>query len=344
MKYSLIEKLKISELVVWLKNKQYKVVGPKAKENQFVYGDLDSPDELKLEHKPPVLALKKYYLPQEENLLNFSFGETKGKEVDVSNNFTVVFGAHTCDIAGVICLENACDIEPKDNNFFERNKNILIIGIECLKPCDEYATCVTMGTHNPKGGYDLMLTDIGNQYLVHVNSQEGLNVVANDKIFVDADSEYISKVNRIRTDKTNVFNKQLNVAENEIGVLLGRTVKSPVWDDIGKRCLSCGNCTNVCPTCYCFDVRDEVNLAVTEGRRYRVWDSCQLKEFAEVAGGENFRKDRKKRQQHRLFRKFKYPIEKYNRNFCVGCGRCSRTCMAKISLIETINSLAKESI
>ena len=189
-----------------------------------------------------------------------------------------------------------------------------------------------------------MFTDIGNKYLVHVNSQEGLNIVTDNKLFIDASSEDINKVNKIRVDKDKIFNKQLNIDGNEIGNLLEKTVKSSVWDDVGKRCLSCGNCTNVCPTCYCFDVRDEINLAVTQGRRYRIWDSCQLKEFAEVAGGENFRKDRKKRQQHRFFRKFKYPIEKYNRNFCVGCGRCTRTCMAKISLIETINSLAKEMI
>jgi len=75
---------------------------------------------------------------------------------------------------------------------------------------------------------------------------------------------------------------------------------------------------------------------------YRRWDSCQNEEFAKVAGGENFRKARGARQRHRYMRKFHYPVEKYSRYFCTGCGRCSRTCMAKINLKETINSLIKE--
>ncbi|MFH1025263.1 MAG: 4Fe-4S dicluster domain-containing protein, partial [Nitrospirota bacterium] len=77
--------------------------------------------------------------------------------------------------------------------------------------------------------------------------------------------------------------------------------------------------------------------------RYRVWDSCQLEPFARVAGGINFRKDRSARQRHRYYRKFRYPVDRFSRFFCTGCGRCTRTCMAQISLKETLNELIKES-
>ena len=115
----------------------------------------------------------------------------------------------------------------------------------------------------------------------------------------------------------------------------------PVWDDLGNRCLSCGNCTNVCPTCYCFDVYDEPNLDLKTGKRIRVWDSCQNQPFARVAGGENFREHRRDRKRHRFYRKFSYPVERYSRSFCTGCGRCSRTCMAEINLKDTIKELIK---
>ena len=82
------------------------------------------------------------------------------------------------------------------------------------------------------------------------------------------------------------------------------------WQEVGKKCVSCGNCTAVCPTCYCFDVQDEVKLDVTGGERKRIWDSCQLEEFAEVSGGENFREERASRQRHRYYRKFNANLQK----------------------------------
>jgi len=87
-------------------------------------------------------------------------------------------------------------------------------------------------------------------------------------------------------------------------------------------------------------VRDEVRLVPSSGRRFRVWESCQSEPFALVAGGENFRKSRGSRQRHRYYRKFAYPVEKYHRFFCTGCGRCSRACMTGIKLKETLDTLA----
>ncbi|MFH1613286.1 MAG: 4Fe-4S dicluster domain-containing protein [bacterium] len=343
MKYYTIEKQKIKNLFESLKNK-YRIAGPTRKENQYVINFLDSPEELILLHKPPILSLKKYYLPQEETLFSFKIENIKAETSNIDQTPLIIFGAHTCDIAGILCLDNACGVNPIDKTFFKRKKNIIIIGIECLEPCDEHATCITMGTNNPKGGYDLMLTDIGEEYAIQINSPEGENLVNNYKfVFKDiSDIEY--KLSKNRQEKDEKWKKNLIPNHDEIGKILSKTKKNTLWDEIGKKCVSCGNCTNVCPTCYCFDVKDDIELNLKEGKRYRTWDSCQLKNFAEVAGGENFREERKSRQQHRFFRKFLYCVEKYNRNFCVGCGRCTRACMAKINLYETINSLAKENI
>ena len=117
---------------------------------------------------------------------------------------------------------------------------------------------------------------------------------------------------------------------------------SKVWTDVAKKCLGCGTCNLLCPTCYCFDVRDEVELQVTQGTRDRFWDGCMLNEFAEVAGGENFRDKLSNRTRHRLYRKFKYITDKSGELHCVGCGRCTKYCPAKISIVEIINNLIEE--
>lgn len=341
MKYNLLEKTKVSELVNALKEK-YRVVGPKEKENLFSYGDIEDAGELRLEHKPPILSLKKYYLPQEEQLLTFKFKSPKATPVEVKQEKLVIFGAHTCDITGIICLDNASSVEPRDVNFFKRKKNILIIGIECLKPCDEHATCVTMGAHNPKGGYDVMLTESGNKYIVQVNSTEGENLINDYKfLFKEDDSKSEETLTKGRHEKEK-WPKNMKVKTDDLKKTVDANLKHKEWENVEARCVSCGNCTNVCPTCYCFDIKDDVDLNLENGTRSRVWDSCQLKEFAEVAGGENFRERKKSRLQHRFQRKFSFSVDKYNRFFCTGCGRCTRSCMAKISLYETMNNLAKE--
>jgi sulfhydrogenase subunit beta (sulfur reductase) len=112
-----------------------------------------------------------------------------------------------------------------------------------------------------------------------------------------------------------------------------------LWEAIGRKCLSCGSCTNVCPTCYCYDVVDEMELDLCTGHRCRTWDGCQSVRFAAVASGENFREKTSSRQRHRIFKKEVYQFEKYGRSACVGCGRCSSTCVAQIRLTDIYRQL-----
>ena len=199
-----------------------------------------------------------------------------------------------------------------------------------------------MDNHLPNGGYDLFFTDLEKYFIVHVNTVLGESLMEKTGVFKKAQEEHLAELDDLRMRKREIFKQEVKVSHKELKDLFEKSSESMVWEDIGKRCLSCGNCTNVCPTCYCFDVVDEMNLDFNTGVRYRVWDSCQNEDFAKVAGGESFRRERSARQRHRYMRKFKYPVDKYSRYFCTGCGRCSRACMAKISLKETINELAEK--
>ncbi|HXW68006.1 MAG TPA: 4Fe-4S dicluster domain-containing protein, partial [Dissulfurispiraceae bacterium] len=251
-------------------------------------------------------------------------------------------GVHTCDLAGIQCLNMVFSDRPRDHNYLMRKRKINIIGLECNEYCDEFASCALAGASTPNGGYDLFFTDLGDYFIVHINTQIGEDIIEAARFFEIAEKSHLDELTALRKRKKSLFRNEVSLEPRYIPALFDRSYNSRVWDDLDKRCLACGNCTNVCPTCYCFDIRDEINLALTAGRRYRVWDSCQLEAFARVAGGENFRKERSSRQRHRYYRKFRYPIDRFSRFFCTGCGRCSRTCMAGISLKETLASLIEE--
>jgi len=125
--------------------------------------------------------------------------------------------------------------------------------------------------------------------------------------------------------------RQLSFPKREIPVLLGHAATNPLWEEQANKCLNCGTCNLVCPTCYCFDVVDEMDLDLVHGKRIRRWDACLLSDFAKVASGENFRETRTSRYQHRLFRKGQYLFSKLGDVACVGCGRCASFCLADIA-------------
>ena len=138
------------------------------------------------------------------------------------------------------------------------------------------------------------------------------------------------------------FPFRLSMDISAIPSLMKLSAHSTLWDQLDKRCLGCGTCTNVCPTCYCFDIVDFVDFSLESGRRFRVWDSCQLNQFASVAGGHDFRPTRAKRQLHRFNRKYLYQSISPGQLGCVGCGRCAANCLAKIDPVDVINKLNQQ--
>lgn len=325
-------------------SKMQKLIAPVAKGyNNFAYEEVSSVEQIALKYIPTILPAKKYFMPQKETLLEFSTGKKSNADAFIEYEPLTLFGLHTCDIAGIQCLNIALSERPKDYNYLARKNFITIIGLECNEYCDEFASCHIVNASFPSGGYDLLFTDSGDYFIVHINTESGEKIINKTEIFNRADSLHINELIKIRENKRKIFSNEIPIAQRHIPELFDRSFRSSVWKEIGERCLSCGNCTNVCPTCYCFDIRDEVELNMKQGRRYRVWDSCQLEPFAKVAGGFNFRKERFVRQRHRYYRKFRYPVERFSRFFCTGCGRCTRTCMANISLKETLTQLVKES-
>lgn len=319
---------------------RYKVAAPVKKGTKsYTFEFVNGASEVSLEHIPTILPPKKYFLPQHETLLEYDTTEGQNMHAFAEIEPMVIFGVQSCDLAGIQCLNHVFMDRPKDYHYQTRHDKILLIGYECMNKCDEFASCGLMNTHMPTGGYDLFISDIGEYYYFNINTLAGERLTALFGGFEPVTAEAEKLLKKLRTDKKKLFKNETDVALSEIPSIFEWGFDSHVWNRTAEKCLSCGNCTNVCPTCYCFDVKDESELNLNKGRRIRVWDSCQNESFALVAGGENFREKRAERVRHRFFRKFKYPVDRYGKFFCTGCGRCSRQCMASINLKETISKL-----
>ncbi|HMK55080.1 MAG TPA: 4Fe-4S dicluster domain-containing protein [Dissulfurispiraceae bacterium] len=340
--YALLKKENLEGFVNRLSGMR-KVMAPVAKGyNNFAFEEVHSGKGITLNYVPTILPPKKYFMPQHETLLRYQIGKGIQVETVMDSEPMVLFGIHTCDLAGIQCLNAVFSERPKDYNYLTRKPDILIIGLECNNYCDEHASCGLVNANLPNGGYDLFFTDLGDYFIVHVNTQAGEEIVAATKSFEPSEKANLYELMELRESKRKIFKNEVPLAPRHIPELFEGAFESKVWAEVGERCLACGNCTNVCPTCYCFDIREQVSLDAKSGNRYRMWYSCQLEPFAKVAGGVNFRQTRAARQRHRYYRKFKYPVLKFSRFFCTGCGRCSRTCMADIRLKDTLNALIKE--
>lgn len=342
VQYLILKKKNLGDFIAKLAQTQ-KVAAPTAKgNNNFSFEYVDSAEKIALKYIPTILPPKKFFMPQRENLIEYNLGAGLDISAVVEQEKMALFGVHTCDLAGIQCLNMVFSERPKDYNYLLRKRQITIIGLECNDYCDEFASCNIVNASMPSGGYDLFLTDLGDYFVVHVNTQSGDEMVDAAKVFEKPTRTHFEEFMALRDNKRKIFKNEIPIEARDIPELFERSFESEVWKELEQKCLSCGNCTAVCPTCYCFDVIDEMNLDLKGGRRFRKWYSCQLEPFAKVAGGENFRKSRAARQRHRYYRKFEYPAAKFSRFFCTGCGRCSRTCMADIRLKDTLNSLIKE--
>lgn len=342
MGQALLLKETVAELVDFLVAR-HKVVGPVSLgSGQFKFAEVSSLAEMSLDYIPTILPPKKYFTPQYETLLKYDLATGQQMEAVVEVEELVLFAVHTCDLAGIQCLNLVFSDRPRDLHYLIRKKYFTLIGLECQRYCDSYANCAMLRNHLPKGGYDLFLSELEDCYFVDIYTDKGEQIAKASGLFTAVTESARLQLQQVRQRKTGIFKSEVPIRYQDVPRLFDETFDSDVWRQVGEKCLSCGNCTNVCPTCYCFDVVDEPELDLSKGRRIRVWDSCQHETFAKVAGGESFRKERLDRKRHRFNRKFHYPMERYKRIFCTGCGRCSRTCMAKIDLKETINALIEE--
>lgn len=316
----------------------YHVGGPVQKNGGFAFETIDDPESLRLDYPTTILPPKKFLLPVKETLIEYENAREGKLKPPVDEQPLVIFGVHTCDVHGIQLLDRVFNTGQVDPNYVRRRQNTTIISLECLTPCDANSFCKSMGTLTAEEGFDIHLVDLGDEYAMDIATEKGFELMKHVQA-LPASMADISRLNAVLSEKWPRFPYRLDFDISDLPSLLNMSMKSTLWNELGERCLACAACTNVCPTCFCFDVKDEIDFNLTSGKRIRVWDSCQLDEFAIVAGGHNFRKSRALRQRHRFMRKGRYILEAHQYLGCTGCGRCARACLVDITPVGVFNEL-----
>ncbi|MFN2137419.1 MAG: 4Fe-4S dicluster domain-containing protein [Candidatus Promineifilaceae bacterium] len=316
----------------------YRVVGPVERHGKYVFDEVESTDELQMVYPPTVLPPKKYLVPPRETLVRYRLDGTH-IAANINAQPTVILGIHTCDIHATKLLDHIFDRGFDDQHYLAHREQTYLVSIECLQTCTEESFCRDMGTASATDGFDLHFLDLGDVYAINVATRKGLRLMDGFHHAFDALPSDMARVNRRLSEKWQQFAYRLDFDVHELPELMGKSYHSNLWNELGDICLACGMCTQVCPTCYCFDVTDEADLSLTEGQRVRRWDSCQIYQFALVAGGHNFREKLATRQRHRFMRKGKYQKDAIGMVGCVGCGRCASSCLVHITPISVFNAL-----
>ena len=338
-----IVKLKKTNLFPFLESisKEAELWAPVKKDsNKHSFQKVSEFSQIDLDYTRTILPPRKILLPAHFNMFQASEKEYQADFSHISQK--IIFGIHPCDIHGLLTMDKFYSYAIEDPYYQEARKNLLILGHSCWP--DEYCMCKSTHTHVVEEGYDLFFTNLDGGYLVWIGSNRGDDLIRVKPDLFDENltHEDIQSFIQWREDRDKAYTADIDF--EAMPDLMELKYNDPLWEDLGAACLACGSCTNVCPTCNCYNVIDRPVLGKNYSNISRCWDACTLENYSGVAGGENFREKRGDRLKLWYTHKLQAYISKYGKPACVGCGRCVATCPVGINVYTVSKSLEGEEV
>jgi ferredoxin len=317
----------ISELIG-----KYQVFAPVEDNEVTIFKEIKNYKEINLKYSNSKMPPKNLLFCQTETLFNFkpgTKGEIQSPKIDTEKK--IIFGIRPCDAKSFAIIDPIFKEDYEDPFYTSKRDNLLMIGLSCNNPCSN-CFCTSFNDSPASSKYvDILLTDIGDKYYVEVNGDKGTNIV-NSKHFKSAtksDENMKKEAEKKAIDLITRFQKIEGIPEK-----LDKIFEDPFWKEVADKCLRCGTCTYLCPTCHCFDIQDEATM--TNGGRVRIWDTCMIPEYTLQASGYNPRPARMNRMRNRVYHKYNYYPKNLDVIACVGCGRCIDNCPVNIDIIDVV--------
>jgi len=289
---------------------------------------------MNLEYLLPRIPTKSIFFKQTETLFKFSPGR-KGviKPIEIPKEEYVIFGIRPCDARSFTMLDPVFQGDYKDPFYNSKRENATLIGLSCNQP--EINCFCTSFDDSPASSknVDILFTDISEKYFVEIVTEKGEKLISKIKaLFESASKEDEDAKKKVEEEAIKSITRKMDL--DGIVLKLDKMFDHELWHNTAMKCIGCGICTYLCPTCHCFDMQDESTL--DEGARIRVWDSCMYPEYTHHASGHNPRPARMNRVRNRVYHKFSYFPKNSNVTACTGCGRCIDYCPANIDIIDVI--------
>ncbi|MCG8336527.1 MAG: 4Fe-4S dicluster domain-containing protein [Proteobacteria bacterium] len=319
----------------------YRLFGPMADKDSFEFKELNSGETPVLDLGNTRLSAKSAIYPQTQTMFTYTLDESKEdhhimKEVELNGKPRAVVGVRPCDAASFQLVQKNFDSpDYKDPFWVKPYEDTTFVGYACDDPSRTcFCTSVGYGPYN-EDGLDLLLVQEQDDFFAKVLTKKGEDLAAAAGWGTDAEFDFESRKSAAEGKiSAKVSTDQLR------GKKTTELFGADFWDEVSFSCLNCGTCTYSCPTCWCFDIQDEVKG--TEGKRMRNWDSCMYSLFTLEGSGHNPRPNKVQRVRQRFMHKLKYYVDKYDSGVqCVGCGRCIQLCPVNIDIrdvCETMNN------
>ncbi|MBM3709526.1 MAG: 4Fe-4S ferredoxin [Actinobacteria bacterium] len=353
------EKLKIikkNDVLKFLDSlqKEYEVFMPVERNGDIQFSKFSSEKDFPWNYRNTKISPKEIFFPQSETLFSFKAEESAlssgsmifkpedEPEDSISENKNyLIFGIRPCDTLAFSLLDKLFGGDDfQDTYYMEKRSKATVISLACNKPQVTCFCTSLKGRPDNEEGADIILFDIGENILVRPITKKGEKFIESlSSWFEDAKEADIKKKNEIMVQS---FQKIRSTADiQNIKEKLDKAFDISFWNEIHQKCLGCGICTYLCPTCYCFNITDEIERTAgsstsSGGKRIRCWDSCMFSLFTMHASGHNPRPSYKERMRQRIMHKFNYCPENFKEIFCIGCGRCVRNCPVNLDLREML--------
>ncbi len=287
-------------------------------------------------YRNTIIPPKVNFLPNMEKMFTFrkDDGSYKLELPAPEEQKQLIFGIRPCDARAMAIIDMVFKDAYEDTYYLNRRKNTLLVGMGCVNPYDScFCTSLGLGPAETTD-VDVMFTDIGEEFIIEEITDKGKELLAKTEGLEDATKDDEAKASKAKDTAYQKVTRKIDTGE--IGKRLPAAFENEkFWEKISAKCVSCGICTFLCPTCYCFDINDEKDA------RYRNWDSCSFPLYTQMPA-ENPREEKWRRVRQKVHHKYAFYPMLFDIIACTGCGRCIRLCPVNWDITQTLSSLPAE--